>query len=178
MTTPKKKTAAAPKAARPSKPQARVIRNLRNCPVHLRLQGPDTEKPYRVQLNPRGQFGDVTRIPAALTETYQFTSGVGTLFEIITQTEASAIPYAPTGYIDQAEVTVVRTEEQVVSRRAEYDGKGRVPAHRPLAPTVAQVPGSDPRMQALSGEKPTADAMIPEGVDLTTRKVTIERVKE
>lgn len=117
---------------------AKTIRNLRGTLVHLRLFSDQNEKPYRIELQPRGNPGDTHTVPASLIDTNTFTSGVDVLFEIITKTEADKIQYyGSVGYqgIDQA--TVVRPSETVVKTVTDMGSDGKMP-QRELGPTIVK----------------------------------------
>lgn len=122
---------------------AKVIRNLRGTPVHLRLFGAGGEKPYRIELAPRGRYGDVHSVPANLTDDGTFVAGVDVLFEIITKTEANKISYAGQGFQGGVEpAKLVREEETVIKRVADMDSTGKV-QQRELGPTIVRTPGAD-----------------------------------
>lgn len=142
-TTTRKRTATTPRRT------AKVIRNLRGTPVHIRL-GPDDNK-YRIQLSRRGEPGDVSTVPANLIDDYTFTSGVGILFEIITQAEADNIVYGPsaTNAVDPAKL--VREEETVIKRVADVDT-----SPRNMGPTYINTPGSNVDLHAQLAEGNTA----------------------
>lgn len=74
----------------------RIIRNLRNVPVHMRLDA-GRDKPYRVALEPRGTLGDVAQVPAICAEDTAFAESFrANLFEIITSAERASISYDAT----------------------------------------------------------------------------------
>ena len=185
MATPRK--AAAPKAApkaRATRPKAgpKIIRNLRQMPVHFRLG--NNKDPYRVQLAPRGQQGDTESIPVALQVDYAFIRGVGSLFEIITVTEARALQYQPVGYLGRTDAPKVYTEADTVIQTADdWDGKGqRAPEDRNVRTSgqvFADVPGSDEALhETLRHGQENVDKpnpAMPEGVNFD-RSVTVERV--
>lgn len=144
---PKKvaKASSKPKASTPRAPKrtSKTIRNLRNCPVHLRLAG-QGEKPYRVQLEARGRPGDIAEIPAACTEDTAFVRGVDVLFEIITKTEARNAKYERTGYqaedvrlerVDDNSVTVA-TIDATTGKETSTRGKFGEPTNVQAPPTV------------------------------------------
>lgn len=178
-----KATPAAKPAAKPRAPKAgpKIIRNLRNMPVHLRL---GSDPPYRIQLQPRGRQGDTASVPVALQEEYAFLRGVGTLFEVITQTEARKVEYGPVGYVGRPDsATIYREEDTTIQTADNWDGKGRrAPEDRNIHRTgqnLADVPGSDEGLHATirAGQAEVeSNAALPEGVRFD-RQVTVERVK-
>jgi len=152
---------------------AKTIRNLRGTPVHLRLFGAGSEKPYRIELQPRGVAGDWHTVPANLTDDGAFVAGVGLLFEIVPTSEARKTQYArpgnaPAGLLP---VEVVRHDENIVSREAAWDGTGKAPARGVGAPELVDAIGSDAAMHAsIRG----GESALPEGAFSQTVKV--ERV--
>lgn len=156
------------------------IRNLRGTVVHARLYSQNPKDPFRIALNPRGQSGDATIIPVALQDDPTFLQGVGVLWEIITATEAKSIQYGQVGYLGRTDAPeVIRPEDTTVTAQPEWDGKGRMPQRKeaqvtPIQTKLADVPGSDTGLhETIRGG---ADA-LPEGVDISSRRVAIERVK-
>jgi hypothetical protein len=150
---------------------AKTIRNLRGTPVHLRLFGAGNDKPYRIELQPRGTSGDWHTVPASLTDDGTYVSGLGLLFEVIPTSEARAIQYqfAPVGL---PPATVFRADENVVSREPEWDGTGQQPQRRAGAgPALADVLGSDAAMHESMRE---GNSALPEGAFQQT--VTVEKV--
>ena len=145
----------------------KTIRNLRGTVVHLRLFGTEREKPYRIELAPRGQVGDTHTVPVALQDDGTYHAGLGVLFEVITTTEARNLKYAPPGQLQRDQAELMREQDNLIQKSADWDGRGRVP-ERPIGPPRVNVPGSDP---ALS------DAALPPGVDFD-RKVTVEKVRD
>jgi hypothetical protein len=207
MTPPKKETAAAtkPKASTarktPAKPKAaaraprktaKAIRNLRGMTVHARLYGKTPKDPFRIALNPRGQHGDATIVPVELIEDPTFVSGVGVLFEVITQTEFNELAYSQrVGYIERTDAPVIiRPEDTTVATAPDWDGKGRRPQDVAVQRTpqgrqaserefstgmhTADVPGSDAALhQMLSA----GNEALPDGADIASRRVVVERVR-
>jgi len=161
---------------------ARTIRNLTNAHVHLRLRTDQNDKPYRIELKPRGFRGDWYTVPASLTGTGEFLSDEGRLFEVIPLSEAQSIEYAMTGDYREP-VKLVREEETVVSRADNIDEqiqdnpRGRSPVSNArvsgASPRVARVPGSDQQMGSAAGDP--GEGALPEGA--FPQKVTTERVK-
>lgn len=199
-TAAKKKTpskAKKPAAAKPvartrvnTKPQARWIRNLRNHPVHLRLRNPDADRPFFLQLTARGNVGDAERVPANVAESREFVEAVqGGVVEIVTLTELNKVEYPPVGYLHSPATQIVRPSDRDLMTVPDWDGKGRAPRHeaviqRPLgdrfnaAPDVTAMPGADARMKVVGEDRKAGAAdMIPDGVDLESRKVTVERIR-
>ena len=177
-----KKAPAAKRTATPRK-APKIIRNLRFVPVHLRFHSDQGTDPYRVQLAPRGQYGDIHKVPVSLVDSNTFADGYGVLFEIITETEARKIEYPQTGYAGPGGAEVIRPAETVKSVTPDWDGKGRVPARTTVqhnvGPNIVRMPGSEmtaPKIQSDS-TRPNADTMIPDGVDTESRKVTVERAR-
>jgi hypothetical protein len=153
---------------------AKTIRNLRGTLVHMRLHSEDSEKPYRIELQPRGAPGDVATVPAKLTDDGTFIQGVDVLFEIIPLSEAKKLQYTQPYREERLPVEVIRPDQNIVSREAAWDGTGRTPARAPGAgPAVADVPGSDPELSAAVRAGTSA---LPDGA--LTPRVTTERVKE
>jgi len=141
--------ATAKKTTRAPRKTAKTIRNLRGTPVHLRLFGAGNEKPYRIQLAPRGTPGDVHTVPVGLIDSDTFTAGIDVLFEIITQTEARKIEYGPQGYQGIEPAKIVRPSETVIKTVPDMDSKGKLPP-REMGPTYTDVEGSDKALhQAL-----------------------------
>jgi hypothetical protein len=94
-------------AATQAEDQPRTIRNLRSIPVHMRLDS-GTDKPYRVALEPRGQKGDVAKVPARCTDDTAFSESFNAgLFEIITSAERASIDYSKPA--DRRAITDPRT---------------------------------------------------------------------
>lgn len=196
-TTAKKAPAAAKKPSPPRK-GPKTIRNLRGTVVHARLYSQNQKDPFRIALNPRGQQGDTAVIPVALQDDGTYLQGVDVLWEVITQTEAKAIQYAPVGYLGREDAPqVIRPEDSTVATADDWDGTGRrIPQERNLqhkergseqthgstGMNLADLPGADHALHATlrEGQK-AAEAMgqeaTPEGVDVTSRRVVVERVK-
>ena len=156
--------------------RAKTIRNLTNALVHLRLHGADMEKPYRIELAQRGRRGDWATVPAKLTASGTFISGADRLFEIIPLSEARAIQYGPRPGSSDQPVTVVRHDEHIVSRRANWDGQGKAPAQERgggAGPQLVDALGADADVHAniRAGESALPDGAFP-------TKVTTERVRE
>lgn len=200
-TTAKKAPAAAKKPSAPRK-GPKTIRNLRGTVVHARLYSQNQKDPFRIALNPRGQQGDTAVIPVALQDDGTYIQGVGVLWEVITQTEAKAIQYSPVGYLGREDApTIIRPEDTTVATADDWDGTGRrIPQDRNVQRKergseqthadrefgtgmhTADVPGADHGLHAqLKAAQTAAEAMgqeaTPEGVDVTSRKVVVERVK-
>lgn len=197
-TTAGKKPAAKAKsttAKAPSRPRktAKTIRNLRGCPVHLRLQKEDAEKPFRVQLAPRGLRGDTAIIPVGLVDNPGFVQDIGVLYEIITTTEAANIEYASVGYLGRTDAPqILREEDTVIQSAKNWDGKGKSPQEREIRrdtrghviserdPSVGtgmhtiDVPGSDTGLHKALAEN---NAALPPQASFDRSRVTIERVK-
>lgn len=177
-----KKTSSTPRS-RPAGATAKWIRNLRNHPVHLRFKQEGADRPFFVELAPRGRQGDAEKIPAKLTQTRQFSEAVyGGLVEVITEKEANEVEYPAIGYLAQsdANVSLVRDEDTVVRRSQSLDTSiqqnPRSAQVTSAGPHIVEMPGSLPALkQRADGGTPTADDMIPAGVDVESRKVTIER---
>lgn len=191
----------APAKARAPRKTAQAVRNLRGTVVHLRLYSQSPKDPYRIELKPRGINGDATTIPAKLVDDPTLVSALGVMVEPITQTEFKALQrtYGPVGYLGRDEtVVVVSDKDNTVTTADNWDGTGRrAPQERNVqhhergsemnqsdrefgtGMHVADVPGSDTALHA--DLKAQAAAMggnaVPEGVDLQSRKVTIEHVK-
>ncbi len=123
-----KPAAKAPARRTAPKPAPVIIRNLRSVPVHLRLEGIG-DKPYRIQLAPRGNQGDTATVPVACQGDTPFTHGVGVLFEVITQTEKNKleVAYPATGYQTRTATEVIRPEDTTLATMPEWDGKGQAP---------------------------------------------------
>lgn len=131
------KAKAAPKAAETPAPRQRkpkegpkTIRNLLSVPQHFRLQG-SREKPYRIELKPRGVRGDTAGIPLDCQSDTAFISGLDRTFEIITDAELRDLAgqYPPVGYqgrqplmpmadgsLVEQNVRVVRQQQNVVAK--------------------------------------------------------------
>lgn len=176
-------TAAKPRTrTAPPKPSAKIIRNLRNCPVHLRLFGPLSEKPYRVELKPRGETGDISSIPVNVQDTPQFITGVGVLFEIITETEARQSMYqTQVGYSqvrehaqiisDSSSTIMTQPDVQQDATKERLDLLRRTDG---AGPAYADVPGSDGALHETLREG-SRNAALPDGA--FPQRVTVERVK-
>lgn len=174
------------------KPKAATIRNLRGTVVHARLYSQDPEKPFRIALQPRGVQGDTTTVPASLVNDYTFTQGVGILWEIITTAEAREAEYAPVGYLGRSDSPqILRPEDTTVMTAEDWDGKGRVPQDRRTSTGkqaserefgtgmhTADVPGSDSGLHAqLKAAQKAGETALPDGVDIQSRRVAVERVR-
>lgn len=193
-TAKKGKTATAkPRAPRKT---AATIRNLRGTTVHARLFKLDHEKPFRIALNPRGQNGDTTTVPATLLDDATFLQGTGVLWEVITATEAKdlASSYPGVGYTERTDAPIViRPEDTTVMSAEDWDGKGRVPQQRQVKRIQGQeasnreygtgmhtidVPGSDQGLHAqLQAAQKAGESAMPENADLASRRVVVERVR-
>lgn len=179
-----------PRASTP-RPTAKTIRNLRGTVVHARLLSQDPEKPFRIALQPRGLQGDTTTVPATLISDHTFVSGVDVLWEIITTTEARQVEYQPVGYLGRTDAPqVIRPEDTTIASVEDWDGKGRVPQQR--TPTGRQaserefgtglhttdVPGADAALhQQLRQAQKAGETAMPDGVDIASRQVVIERAR-
>lgn len=166
-TTAKAKAPATPKVSKTPK----IIRNLRNMPVHLRFFTEAKTDPFRIELQPRGLRGDSERVPAALTETQAFQEGYGVLFEIITSTEQKKIPYGRVGYTGEAAVEIIRDEDINRLVAPDWDGKGRPPHLLQAQGRIGEIAG--PVIADLPGS--AGGSALPDGVDLTSRRIKIER---
>lgn len=192
-TTAKKAPAKASTTPRAPRKTAKTIRNLRGTVVHARLYSVSPKDPYRIALNPRGTVGDTTVVPVALQDDPTFLSGIGVLFEVITATEAKQLQggYAPVGYLGRTDSPeIVRPEDTTVTSAPDWDGKGRLPQDREVTRTsqgkqaserefstgmhTTDVPGSDTGLHAMLKAGQEA---IPADVDITSRRVKVERVK-
>ncbi len=195
--TAKKAAPAKTTTARKAAPRkaAKTIRNLHGTVVHARFYSVSPKDPYRLALNPRGQQGDTSIIPVNLQDDPTFLSGVGVLWEVITNTEAAQLRegYAPVGYLGRSDAPqIIRVEDTTVTSAPDWDGKGRLPQDREITRTergsdqrqsdrefgtgvhTIDVPGSDAALHA--GLKAGNEA-LPDGVDIASRRVVIERVK-
>lgn len=197
---PAKKAPAAVSKPRAPRKGPKTIRNLRGTVVHARLLSQSQKDPFRIALNPRGKQGDTTVIPVVLQEDATYIQGIGVLWEIITETEARQIQYGPVGYLGRADAPeVIRPEDTTVATADDWDGTGRrIPQDRNVQRKergsdmparefgtgmhTADVPGSDQALHAqLSAAQKAAESMgqeaTPDGVDVSSRRVVIERVK-
>jgi len=160
------------KATGSTRRTAKTIRNLRGTPVHLRLFGAGNDKPYRIELKPRGQRGDFHTVPAKLTDDGTFVAGIDRLFEVIPTSEARKVVYAdrrPGG----PKVEVIRHDENIVTRQTDWDGTGRQPERgQGTGPALADVLGADAEVHAniRAGE-----SALPEGA--FQQAVKVEKVK-
>lgn len=203
MTAAKKTTTRkAPAKAKTSTPRAprkaaKIIRNLRGTVVHARLYSVSPKDPFRIELKPRGQMGDATVIPVALQDDPTFLQGLGVLFEEITQTEFKAIQaqYGPVGYLGRTDAPKIeRPQDTTIMTADDWDGKGkRVPNERNIqrkgepprtdgtGMNLHDFAGSDEGLHAMlrEGQKQTeqGSTALPEGVDLQSRRVQVERVR-
>lgn len=196
-------TTVAKKTTTPRAPRktAKYIRNLRGVPVHARLYSQNPKDPFRVALEPRGRQGDTTVVPVALIDDSTFLKGVGVLWEVITETEYKQIQYGPVGYLGRDDAPKVeRPEDTTVMTADDWDGKGRrVPEERNIQGRVIKrtesgrqtvdrlehgtgmyivdVPGSDSALAAgaIAAAEQGGSTALPEGVDLQSRRVVIER---
>jgi len=186
MATQKK--AAATKTATPRKRTTRTakwVRNTRNCPVHLRLRDTNDQR-YFVELQPRGIYGDVHRVPAALTDDHSLVTAINQgIVEIVTQAEVNKIDYGIIGYQGQNGVEITRPDDRTVITRDDWDGKGKSPqrailtqdsVNRPIQARPVYNPADATMRQVEEDRRATAEDMIPANVDLSTRKVKVERV--
>jgi hypothetical protein len=155
---------------------AKTIRNLTNMLVHLRLQSPDADKPYRIELQPRGKPGDWHTVPARLTDTGTFLAGLDRRYEAIPLSEAKEIEYGPRMASHGPRAEVIRADQGVVHRGQDWDGTGRQPQQAAVTqsrPATADVPGSDAALHAAL-EGGGQSALPPGALD---QRVTTERVK-
>lgn len=194
-TTTAKKAPAKKTTTRTAAPRktAKTIRNLRGTVVHARFYSVSPKDPYRLALNPRGQVGDTSIIPVNLQDDPTFLSGVGVLWEVITATEAAKLreDYSPVGYLGRTDAPqIIRVEDTTITSAPDWDGKGRLPQDREITRTpqgkqaserefgtgvhTLDVPGSDAALHA--GLKAGNEA-LPADVDLSSRRVVVERVK-
>lgn len=192
-----KKVTAPKKAAAPRR-TAKTIRNLRGTVVHARLLSVTPKDPFRIALNPRGASGDTTTIPVALIDDNTFLAGIGVLWEVITATEARELSYRPVGYLGRTDSPVIiRPEDNTLLTADDWDGKGRrtpeergkVVRERGRDLTAADrefgtgmhttdVPGSDTGLHAqLKAAQEAGVEAIPPGVDVSSRRVVVERVR-
>lgn len=197
--TPKKKTTTrkAPVKAKTSTPRAprrtaKAIRNLRGTVVHARLYSKNPKDPFRIALNPRGQHGDATVVPVELIDDPTFLAGIDVLFEVIPQTEFKNLRYSqPVGYQQRTDAPrVERPQDTTVTSAPDWDGKGRLPQDREVtrvergsdAPVrefgtgmhTTDVPGSD---HALHAQLKAGAEALPADVDLSSRRVVVERTR-
>lgn len=198
-TTRKKSPEAAKAPARPRK-GPKTIRNLRELVVHGRLYSQSQKDPFRIALEPRGRLGDITVIPTNLTDDPTFLKGIGVLWEVITQSEAQALEatYGPVGYLGREDAPqVIRPADTTVASADDWDGTGRrAPVDRNLqirergseqqhndrefgtGMHTADVPGSDHALHAqLKAAQEAGQEALPDGTDINSRRVVIERVK-
>lgn len=145
-------------ATKTTRKTAKTIRNLRGTLVHLRLFNDQNDKPYRIELKPRGRYGDVHTVPASLIDSNTFVQGVDVLFEIITKTEASKIQYDKGGYQGIEPARVYREAETVIKTVPDMDSSGKLPP-RQLGPTYVDALGSDTARHETLRENPA----LPEG---------------
>lgn len=167
-TTPKKTAAKKTPVKRPARPTAKIIRNLRQVPVHLRLRG-DGEKPYRIELKARGNHGDSSNVPAKCTQDATFARGLGVLFETITQTELNKIQYPPIGYAG-SNVTIERMAD--TSRTiATLDADGNMHKIDPhVSMQTVDKPGSNTELTQQAN--PAVDSLVSKGVMPPLPKIT------
>jgi hypothetical protein len=71
-----------------SHPEDIYIRNLTTLPVRYRV--PSKDKPYHIELERRGEIGDTTSIPYAISRHAQFRRVEGLFFEQVSDVEADA----------------------------------------------------------------------------------------
>lgn len=188
--------AAAPKRASAPRRTAKHIRNLRGTLVHLRLYSQNAEKPFRIELKPRGVQGDTSVIPANLIDDPTFLAAVDVLVEVITESEHKALQgtYAPVGYLGRQDAPkIIRPDDTTIMKAKDWDGEGRrVPQEREIqrvergsdVPERAfgtgmhtiDLPGSDTGLHALLAEG--NKALPPEADFGRQQRVVVERVKE
>lgn len=164
---------------------AKWVRNTRNCPVHLRLRDTNDQR-YFVELQPRGLYGDVHRVPAALTDDHSLVIAINQgIVEIVTQAEVNKIDYGIIGYQGSNGVEITRPDDRTVTTGGDWDGKGKAPARHILTQDdVTRPPSSTPNYdptdatmkQVTEDRRATQEDMIPANVDLRSRKVKVERV--
>ena len=198
-TTAKKPTTAkkapAKSTTRTSAPRktAKTIRNLRGTQVHARLRSKNPKDPFRIELQPRGQAGDTTVVPVELQSDPTFLDGIDVLWEVITASEAKelAAGYAPTGYLGRNDAPVIiRPEDTTITTAQDWDGKGLAPVERTVQGRqasqrefgtgmhTADVPGSDTGLHAqLKAAAEEGNNALPDGVDIASRRVSIERTR-
>lgn len=185
-TTTRKTPVAKAAAPEPVQPTAQWVRNLKNMPVHLRLRTIESDRPFFLNLKPRGEVGDAERVPAAATEAREFVDAVyGGIIEIVTRTELDQVYYPPVGYL-HTETQVVRPDARSLMATPDWDGHGRPPtperrpqAERPIASRftpngntgvsvdLGSVPGMEAQPKALGDKaKVSADDMLPAGTQI------------
>lgn len=175
--TTTKKTAPKTTRTRTAAPKKgpKIIRNLRNMPVHLRLYSSLNPKdPFRVALEARGGRGDTSVIPINVQEAPQFVKGEGVLFEVITQTEYLKLEYEIPSFERRDIAKVVRDEDTVISKQDNWDGaKGtKQPERRSTGVNYYDAPGSDTGLhEKLRAAQDEAGSFDP------NRRVPIERVR-
>lgn len=155
-------------------------------PVHLRLNDSSGSR-YFIELQPRGTMGDVHRVPAALIDDHTFVSSVNQrIVEILTQTEVQKIDYGQVGYRSPQAVKTTRPEDTTLVTKPDWDGRSTRAPQRSIvtadqvtrsveAPSFEQFPAELKRV--TEDRRATSEDMIPDGVDIESRKVTVERVR-
>ena len=193
-TTAKKAPAATTTRPRAPRKTAKTIRNLRGTQVHARLLSQNPKDPFRITLQPRGQQGDTDIIPVSLLDDRTFLDGIDVLWEVITATEAQKLQseYAPIGYLgDGRGAKIIRPQDTTITTQDDWDGKpGSMPERRTPAGKQASerefgtgmhtvdVPGSDDALHAkLKAAVEEGNVALPEGVDIASRRVSIERTR-
>ena len=154
----------APARASTRKPTSKWIRNLHNCVVHVRVG--KHKDPEHLNLEPRGTSGDTLAVDAQFTNDGSFVAGIGTLFEVITETEARDLQasYPSRGYRPHGEVQMVRPEDTEIMIAPDWDGEGRRPdlvQKHPTGMITTDVPGADAGLHAQIQEAEDRNAALP-----------------
>ena len=160
-----------------TKKKSEFVRNLRGTPVHIRCNTLGHDKPFRIELKPRGEQGDVKEIPiSVVNESIEFSGSLGVLFEVIPRAEALELQqtYPAVGYqggvprsgvhlvggelVDMPlKVEVSRESERDVARFVETDRGLR----RSVGPNIVDMPGSDPALTAMHQQAARAEGLDP-----------------
>lgn len=137
---PRKRRGATPVGERPGD---KIIRNLHNHPLRLRLGKPSD--PYRVNLEPRGEPGDVDQIPRSLVGDLGYKRNLNRSFEEITSDEYDALVEQYAGYSTGGYQGGYTDAELVLdSDRTIYDtAQGGAVEPRGFGPKFLDVVGSD-----------------------------------
>lgn len=127
-----------------------IIRNLRNTPFHTRLYSEGHEKPYRLQLEPRGMPGDMKSLPSKFEENESLVSAYYQgIIEVISKAEAQEIlgSYRGAGYSGR-KIPVVRPEDtQVTVASKQTNERGEVRLQRAESETT-----NSQRLQRIADE--------------------------
>lgn len=166
-------------AAPPKQRTPLLIRNCRSSSVNLRLKDPgQRDRPFRINLRPRGHRGDTAEVPAHLSDHTDLNGSIEVgLVEVITQAQSDSITRENFTYSADDQVARERVGDESSTVRAfkievgehgevkETDFRQGQTVRRSAAnPTQVQVPGS----QSITE---STDSVMPELKPLSRERV-------